>query len=277
MQNKSDVETGLGHMSKSSNQLHGKVVIVTGASSGIGRAAAERFAAEGASVAMAARTVEPLETACDEIMRRTGNDRVIAIPTDVSREGEVEALFETTTGHFGPLDGIFNAAGISGRRFGDGLAHECTLDGWNAVLSSNLTSIFLCTKYALEIMLEQQAGAIVNLASVLGMVGGDEDFGTHAYAASKGGIISFTRAVASYYAPHGIRANAIAPGLIRTTMSARAQNDPGIIAKLPRLQPLTGDFGAAEDVASAALYLISDESRFVTGIVLPVDGGWTVR
>ena len=109
------------------------------------------------------------------------------------------------------------------------------------------------------------------------MVGGEEHFATHAYAASKGGIISFTRAVESYYAEQGIRANVIAPGLNRTDMSMRAQQDDEIIATLPHLQPLTSDFGAAEDVASAALYLASDESRFVTGIVLPVDGGWTAR
>ena len=113
---------------------------------------------------------------------------------------------------WGRLDAIFNAAGISGRRFGDGPAADCTLDGWNTVISSNLTSIFLCTKYALEAMLPNERGSIVNLASVLGMVGGDEHFATHAYAASKGGIIAFTRAVASYYAPKGIRANVVAPG-----------------------------------------------------------------
>lgn len=100
---------------------------------------------------------------------------------------------------------------------------------------------------------------------------------THAYAASKGGIISFTRAVASYYAEQGIRANVVAPGLIRTAISLRAQQDDEIIAALPHLQPLTSDFGAAKDVASATLSVASDESRFVTGIVLPVDGGWTAR
>jgi NAD(P)-dependent dehydrogenase (short-subunit alcohol dehydrogenase family) len=259
------------------SRLAHKSIIVTGASSGIGRAAAELCAAQGASVVMAARTPETLHSARDEIVQRTGNDRILAVPTDVSDESAVTALFETTTERFGTLDGIFNAAGISGRRFGDGPAHVCTLDGWNHVLTANLTSIFLCTKYALNTMLPQGHGSIVNLASVLGMVGGDEHFATHAYAASKGGIISFTRAVASFYADKGIRANVIAPGLIRTKMSTRAQNDSTIIEALPRLQPLTGDFGAAEDIASAALYLLSDESRFVTGIVLPVDGGWTVR
>lgn len=258
-------------------RLAGKTAIVTGASSGIGLAAAQLFAAEGAHVLMAARRPEALATARDAVIEATGNAQVEAFPADVSSEPAVAAMVSAAVERWGMLDCIFNAAGISGRRFGDGPAADCTLDGWETVLSSNLTSIFLCTKYALQAMLPNRSGSIVNLASVLGMVGGDEHFATHAYAASKGGIISFTRSVASYYAEQGIRANVVAPGLIRTNMSLRAQGDEEIIAMLPRLQPLTGDFGAAEDVASAALYLASDESRFVTGVVLPVDGGWTVR
>lgn len=266
-----------GEAAEMGGRLAGKVTIVTGASSGIGRAAALQFAEAGAWVAMAARRPAQLAAAAAEIGDRTDRDRVICIPTDVAREDQVVALVSATTARWGRLDGIFNAAGISGRRFGDGPAGQCTLDGWDAVISANLTSVFLCTKHAIGAMLPNGSGAIVNLGSVLGMVGGDEDFATHAYAASKGGIIAFTRAVASYYAPQGIRANVVAPGLIRTEMSMRAQGDPGIVARLPNLQPLTGDFGAAEDVASAALFLLSDESRFVTGAVLPVDGGWTAR
>lgn len=258
-------------------RLAGKVTIVTGASSGIGKAAALRFGQEGASVVMVARTPEALGVARDEVAEQSGNDAIIAVPADVSNEMAVVAMIDTAVKRWGQLDAIFNAAGISGRRFGDGPAADCSLDGWNTVISSNLTSVFLCTKYALEAMSPNGRGSIVNLASVLGMVGGDEHFATHAYAASKGGIIAFTRAVASHYAPKGIRANVIAPGLIRTNMSLRAQADPEIIDRLPRLQPLTGDFGEADDVAFAALYLVSDESRFVTGIVLPVDGGWTAR
>lgn len=260
-----------------SQRLQSNVIIVTGASSGIGRAAASRFANEGALVLLAARRREPLETVANEIESNVGRDRVAFLPTDVSQEEQVVQLIGTALERWGRLDGMFNAAGISGRRFGDGPAETCTLDGWNTVIEANLTSIFLCTKHALTAMLPNGQGSIVNLASVLGMVGGDEDFATHAYAASKGGIIAFTRAVASYYAPKGIRANVVAPGLIRTNMSVRAQEDPVILTRLSRLQPLTGDFGAAEDVAAAALYLMSDDARFVTGTVLPVDGGWTVR
>lgn len=258
-------------------RLAGKVAIVTGASSGIGRAAAERFAAESAAVLMVARRPEPLDRAAEDVRIATGNVRVASFAADVTDEPAVAAMVAEALDRWGKLDGIFAAAGISGRRFGDGPADACTLDGWNTVLTANLTSIFLCTKYALQAMLPAGSGSIVNLASVLGMVGGDDHFGTHAYAASKGGIIAFTRAVASYYAPKGIRANVIAPGLIRTAMSVRAQESPEILAELPRLQPLTGDFGDPDDIASAALYLVSDEARFVTGVVLPVDGGWTVR
>jgi NAD(P)-dependent dehydrogenase (short-subunit alcohol dehydrogenase family) len=120
-------------------------------------------------------------------------------------------------------------------------------------------------------------GSIVNLASVLGLVGGDPDFSTHAYAASKGGVIALSRAIAVTYARQGIACNVICPGLIATPMSARAQGDADIRARLPELQPLTGDFGRPEDVAAAAVYLAGPGARFTTGAVLTVDGGWAAR
>ena len=153
----------------------------------------------------------------------------------------------------------------------------CTIEGWNNTLALNLDSVFHCCKYALQAMLTQGRGVIVNISSVLGMVGGDEDFATHAYAASKGAVISLTRSIASYYAAKGIRANVICPGLIATAMSRRAQESKAIRGRLRQLQPLTADFGSPQDVAQAALYLASGESSFVTGTVLTVDGGWTMR
>ena len=126
-------------------------------------------------------------------------------------------------------------------------------------------------------MLPKESGVIVNVSSVLGMVGGDDDFATHAYASSKGAVISLTRSIASYYAPRRIRANVICPGLIATPMSQRAQDSEHIRSRLRQLQPLSGDFGSPKDVAHAALYLASEESSFVTGSVLTVDGGWTAR
>src|SRR5690606_14202936 len=160
--------------------------------------------------------------------------------------------------------------------FGDGPVDSCTIEGWDQTIALNLTSIFLMCKYTVPHLLKTR-GAIVNLSSVLGLVGGDEDFATHAYAASKSGIVGLSRSMASYYAPQGLRVNVIAPGLIATAMSKRAQQDEHILNRLPQLQPLTGTMGAPDDIAAAAAYLLSDDARFVTGTVLPVDGGWTTR
>ena len=145
------------------------------------------------------------------------------------------------------------------------------------VIDVNLNGVFYGMRYKIPAMLKTGGGAIVNLSSVLGLVGGDADFATHAYAASKGGIISLTRSIAAYYAPQRIRANVICPGLIATPMSQRAQANAAIRARLHELQPLTGEFGQPIDVAQAALYLASDQAKFVTGAVLTVDGGWTTH
>ncbi len=228
--------------------LRQKVAVVTGSAGGIGGAVAEAFADAGAEV--------------------IGLDREQA---DLSRPDEVAAFFAALD----RLDLLFNGAGISGRSLGDGPVDECTIEAWDAVLATNLTSVFLCSKHAIPLLREAGGGAIVNLASVMGLMAGDDDFTTHAYQVSKGGIVTLTRAMAYHYGREGIRVNAIAPGLIATPMSARAQSDPVIVARLPELHPLTGDFGRPEDVAGAALYLAT--APFVTGAVLTVDGGWSVR
>jgi len=173
------------------------------------------------------------------------------------------------------LDALVCTHGISGRSLGDGPVDACTEEAWDAVLDANLKSVFLYAKRALAPLRANRGGAIVALSSALGLVGGDADFATHAYAASKAGVIGLIRAMAVTYAPDGIRCNVVAPGLIATPMSRRAQDDPRISARLPELQPLTGDFGTPEDVAAACLYLAT--APFVTGAVLTVDGGWTAR
>jgi NAD(P)-dependent dehydrogenase (short-subunit alcohol dehydrogenase family) len=243
------------------NRLQDKVAIVTGGGSGIGLATAQLFVEEGADVLVFDINVSDIASA-----------RV-----DVTSASEVETAIKDVHNRYGRIDILVNVAGGSGRKWGDGPADSCTLEGWEKTLALNLNSVFYCCKYALQTMSPQGHGVIVNVSSVLGMVGGDEDFATHAYASSKGAVISLTRSIASYYAPRGIRANVICPGLIATPMSQRAQESEHIRSRLPQLQPLTGDFGSPNDVAQAALYLASDESSFVTGSVLTVDGGWTVR
>jgi NAD(P)-dependent dehydrogenase (short-subunit alcohol dehydrogenase family) len=243
------------------SRLPDKVAIVTGGGSGIGLATAELFAKEGAHVVVF--DIDP-----------KGAD---SLRVDVTSAPEVESAVKAVMDTHGRLDILVNIAGGSGRKWGDGPADSCTLEGWEKTLALNLNSVFYCCKYALQAMLTHGQGVIVNVSSVLGMVGGDEDFATHAYASSKGAVISLTRSIASYYAPRGIRANVICPGLIATPMSQRAQESEMIRTRLPQLQPLTGGFGSPNDVAQAALYLASNESSFVTGSVLTVDGGWTVR
>jgi NAD(P)-dependent dehydrogenase (short-subunit alcohol dehydrogenase family) len=189
----------------------------------------------------------------------------------------VEAAVRTAVERLGRLDIVFTGHGISGRRLGDGPVHECTEAGWDAVLDANLKSVFLVCKHTVPVLLATGGGSIVNLSSVLGLVGGDEDFATHAYAASKGAVVSLSRAIAVTYAPRNVRCNVLCPGLVRTPMSDRARHDPRIVARLPELQPLVGDFLEPEDVAQAALFLASPASRFVTGAVIPVDAGWTAR
>jgi NAD(P)-dependent dehydrogenase (short-subunit alcohol dehydrogenase family) len=235
--------------------LEGKAALVTGAAGGIGGAVARAFAEAGARV--------------------VGVDREEAdLVCDLSRADEAERAVAAADERLGRLDVVFNGAGISGRRLGDGPVDTCTEEAWDAVLAANLKSVFLCSKFAIPALRRAGGGAVVNLSSVLGLVG-SELFDTHAYAASKGAIVALTRAMAAAYARDGIRVNAICPGLIDTPMSERARSDPETMARLRELQPLTGETGRPEDVAGAAVYLAS--APFVTGAVLTVDGGWTAR
>ena len=251
------------------SRFDGKSVLVTG-STGIAAAAARALANEGARVFVASRTAAHAEALGSEIGARWQE-------ADLTQEESVESVVQAIVGAYGRLDCVYNVAGISGRRLGDGPAHEMTLDGWNLTIAANATSQFLVCRAAIRQMLSQkEGGAILNMSSTLARHPEPTHFATHGYAASKGAIESFSRAAAAYYAPHGIRINVIAPGLVATPMSERAQQDPQVLAYAAARQPLSRGILAASDLIGAALFLLSDDARMITGQVLDVDGGWSV-
>lgn len=255
-------------------RLQGRTAIVTGGATGIGEASARLFAAEGARVFIANRRAE-LGQAVAAGIRQDGGAATF-VQTDVTDPASVASLFATVAADAPRLDVVFNVVGISGRRFGDGPIHECTEEGWDVTMDVNVRSMFLMCRAAIPALRVAGGGSIINMSSVLGMSPAPTLFGTHAYAASKGAIIALSESMAAYYASDGIRVNVLAPALIATPMSERAQANARVAAYIETKQPLTGAMGTPEDCANAALYLASDESSFVTGVTLPVDGGWMV-
>lgn len=257
-----------------SGKLQNKVCLITG-STGIGAATARLAASEGASVFVVSRDEESLSALAEEI----GCDYHVA---DLTRAGEVARAIESCIARYNRIDALFNVAGISGRKFGDGPIHECTDEGWDVTIETNLKSMFLVCRAVVRQMLDQPVGenglrgAILNMSSALAVAPEPKFFATHAYATSKSAIIGLTEAMAAYYAPSGIRVNAIAPALTRTPMSARAQKNPDLLEFIRTKQPLSEDLIEAEDVARAAVFLLSDDARNITGEVLSVDAGWKV-
>jgi NAD(P)-dependent dehydrogenase (short-subunit alcohol dehydrogenase family) len=244
--------------------LSGKRCLIVGGTSGIGRAAAQRFRDEGAHLAVAG------------LANGTSGDQEVIL-CDASQPDQVERLFAEATTALGGLDVLYHVAGSSGRRHGDGPLHECTEVGWQATLNANLTSTFLTNRAAVRHYLaHHQPGVILNMASVLALDPSPHHFDTCAYAAAKAGVIGMSRLAAARYAGAGIRVNVLAPGLIDTPMAARAVQDPAIREYLRTKQPLAGGPGRPEDCSAAAVFLCSDAARLITGIVLPIDGGWMV-
>lgn len=252
-------------------RLSGKVTIITGASSGIGRSIALRFASEGARLVLVDRTEEvreggePIET----VLRREGHD-IAFLKADVATEEDVERVVDEATRRFGRLDVLVNNAAIG---VGKPLV-ETSLAEWNRVLAVNLTGPFLMARAAVRQMMTQEIrnearGRIVNISSQHGMIAAPEDI---AYGTSKSGVVYMTRQIAADYARHGIICNAVAPGKILTGKTGRAVEERWL--EYSRNRTPWPRFGRPDDVASAALFLASDEANFITGENLLVDGGW---
>jgi NAD(P)-dependent dehydrogenase (short-subunit alcohol dehydrogenase family) len=243
-------------------------------------AVARAIAAEAGAVFVVSRTPGHPNALADAIAR-DGGTAAWAL-ADLAREADVEAAVSACADRFGRIDAVYSGAGISGRRFGDGPLDTLTLEGWETVMRTNATSQFLVCRSVIRQMLNQvpdadgTRGVVLTMSSALATRPGSTHFATHAYAASKGAIEAFTRGVAAFYAPRGIRANAIAPALVATPMSRRAQDDPAILAYLARKQPLAGGPIDPEAVTRAALFLLSRDSAMVTGQVIAVDGGWSI-
>lgn len=250
-------------------ELDGKVAIVTGAASGIGRAAVELFANEGAAVIAADTNIEGGQRLADELARKGGGCAFVR--ADVSKESDVAAMTDLALSQYGRLDVLFNNAGIEGDQ---APTADATLDNWEKVISINLKGVFLGLKYGIRAMLRNGGGSIINNASVAGLVG---FAGIPAYCASKGGVVQLTRTAALEYATEGIRVNCLCPGVIDTPMVERFTHDnPEMLQQMESLEPV-GRLGRPREVAELALFLASDRSSFITGTAIPVDGGFVAR
>lgn len=256
-------------------RLAGRVVLVTG-STGIAAATAERAATEGAAIFVVSRNAEHARALAE---RLPGSAWAAAELTDEAAvDGAVTAAIE----RFGRIDGLFSAAGGSGRRFGDGPIHDLTADAWEATVALNLrTQVLVCSR-VLRSMRDQPPdasglrGSILLLGSVTTTAPVPELFGTHAYAAAKGALTALMTSMAATYIADRIRVNLVVPSLTATPMAHRAASDPHILEFAARKQPLAGAMLDPDEVAKAAIYFLSDESRAVTGQSLAIDGGWSI-
>jgi len=249
-------------------RLDSKVALITGGGTGIGRAIARLFAQEGAAVVITGRRKEMLDQVVGAIEHRHG--RAVAVAGTVTDETHARSAVAQAVRTFGKLNILVNNAGVGA--FGKAL-HETDDATWDELLAINLTGVFRMTRAAVPEMLKAGGGAIVNISSIAGLVGIPLNA---AYSATKGGLDALTRCLAIDYANQGIRCNAVCPGLVDTPMAAPLLNDPTRKAQVLTAYPL-GRPGTPDEVANLVLYLASDESAWVTGTIVPIDGGMTAQ
>lgn len=241
-----------------------KVAVITGGSFGIGRATALAFAQRGADIAIA-DWIENKET--EEAIKKEGV-KVLFLKCDVSNSSDVKAFIEKVISTFGRIDFAFNNAGVEGN---NALIHECTEENWDKTIGINLRGVWLCMKHEIPHMLRQGKGAIVNCASVAGLIGFP---GLPAYVVSKHGIVGLTKNAGLEYAKLGIRVNAVCPGVIKTDMIDRVTGKNKEVEKQYESMEPVERMGKPEEVAEAVVWLCSDAASFITGHAMPVDGGW---
>src|SRR3974390_618247 len=253
--------------------LEDKRLVIIGGTAGLGLSAAKAFVAAGARVVCVGL---PSHNADAVTAKLKSSARIICC--DATQPETAPKAIQECVDNFGGFDGLYHVAGGSGRRWGDGPLHEITDDGWRKTLDLNLTSVFFSNRAAVRQFLAQNTGgSILNLVSVLAWSPSPKYFATQAYAAAKAAIIGLTQSCAGMYAAQGIRFNALAPGLVETRMAERACSNSEIMAFIKTKQPLdAGRIGHPADLDAAAVYFLSDASKFATGQVLAIDGGWDV-
>jgi NAD(P)-dependent dehydrogenase (short-subunit alcohol dehydrogenase family) len=255
------------------NTLASKVIVVIGGTSGLGLSAAKAFVAAGANVVIVGRHKDRMAAAKKEL----GN-AAAGLAADAAKPGTAAKAIALALKTFHGFHGLYHVAGGSGRQMGDGPLHEITDAGWHYTINLNLNSLFFSNRAAVRQFLKQRTGGtVLNCGSVLGFAPSPTFFSTHAYATAKAAILGLTKSAAAHYAGNDIRFNVLAPGLVATPMSQRAQENKAIMQFIRTKQPLDGGrIGQPADLDAAAVFFMSDASKFVTGQVLAVDGGWSV-